>query len=355
MEPDVILNGVGSGSVAKRLLDIGFSANSLRPYIAEDGKTYITVFNGTEYVPKPIANTDATLRKDEWTLLDRAVVAAAKPRLRAISDLQSRGLVYNLPNGMGTTVLQTQTQSDITEAIASMDGLRRSEEDRPEFGLTNLPLPILHKDFSFTARELAVSRNGGAPLDTTTAELAARRVSELAESLLMGTYGTYQFGGGSVYGYLNYTYRNTYTSMKAWNTYPTVTGADMLADVLGMIAAAKADYHFGPFVLYLPSNFAAVTANDFKATGNATIRERLLAIEEIEDVRTLDYLTASNCILVEMQSDTVRLINGMNIQTVQWESHGGMRLDFKVMCIMVPQIRSDHNNNCGVVHGTVGG
>lgn len=352
MEQDLILNGAGSGSVAKRLLEVGFSAHSLRPW-EENGKTYINVATNGELKAVPIINTDATLRKDEWILLDQAVVAAAKPRLRAVADLQSRGLVYNIPDGMGVTVLQTQTQSDITEAVASMDGLRRSEQDRPEYGLASLPLPIIHKDFSFTARELAASRRGGAPLDTTTAQLAARRVAELAESLLLGTYGTYQFGGGLVYGYTNFPNRVTYTSMHDWTTYPTVTGENMIADVLALQEAARDDYHYGPWVLYLSSNFAAPTQNDLKAASDKSIIQRIREIDGIEDVRTLDYLPTKTALLVEMQSDTVRLINGMNIQTIQWATNGGMRLDFKVMAIMVPQIRSDHNDRCGIVHGTI--
>ena len=61
------------------------------------------------------------------------------------------------------------------------------------------------------------------------------------------------------------------------------------------------------------------------------------------------YLTM---LLVQMTSDVVRAVKGMQITTVQWESHGGMMLNFKVMCIMVPQIRADHNGNTGLVHGS---
>jgi hypothetical protein len=37
---------------------------------------------------------------------------------------------------------------------------------------------------------------------------------------------------------------------------------------------------------------------------------------------------------------------------VQWETVGGMRLNFKVMAIQVPQIREDFNGNCGICHAT---
>jgi hypothetical protein len=53
-----------------------------------------------------------------------------------------------------------------------------------------------------------------------------------------------------------------------------------------------------------------------------------------------------------MTSDVARAINGMDITTVQWETQGGMRVNFKVMAIQVPQIRSDFNGRTGIVHAT---
>jgi hypothetical protein len=53
-----------------------------------------------------------------------------------------------------------------------------------------------------------------------------------------------------------------------------------------------------------------------------------------------------------MTPDVARAVDGMGITTVQWESQGGMRLNFKVMCIQVPQIRADFYGNCGLLHFT---
>ena len=56
--------------------------------------------------------------------------------------------------------------------------------------------------------------------------------------------------------------------------------------------------------------------------------------------------------IVQMTSDVARAVVGMDITTVQWESKGGMQLNFKVMCINVPQIRADFYGNCGILHAT---
>jgi len=331
-----------------------FDVNALRPFIGDDGNHYITVNDrstksGLRAVP--VGNTTATLRKDDWKLLDEAIVKAAKPRLRAVADLRSRGLQFTIPNGMGKTVFETETQSDISDALTSMDGLRESKGDRPVFELGSLPLPIIHKDFSYSARQLMASRNGGSPLDTSTAELAARKVSEEAEKLLLGVSSSFTYGGGTIYGYTNFPSRIT-----AVLTAPTAVGwtpATTVAEVLGMRSDSQGKYHYGPWVLYSSPNWDEYMDADYSTSkGDNTLRERLKGIEMIEDVRTLDYLTDFDLVLVQMTSDVAREIVGMDINTVQWETNGGLQLNYKVMAILVPQLRADQNGNTGIVHGS---
>lgn len=351
----VLQRGLASGGVAASLLSSNFNPNSLRPMADEYGRVFQTVTNkrGKEICEfLPTVNADSTLRKNEWQLLDLAVIKAAKPRLRAWGDLVNAGLTFDIPNGMSKTVLQHQTQSDISGAIMSMDGLRESDRDRPIYDLTNLPLPIVHKDFSFSAREVAVSRNGSTPLDTTTAELAGRRVAEAVEQLLLGVSSTYTYGGGTIYGYTNYTNRLTKvltnpSTSSSWT--PSIT----VNEVLAMRNLSQLAYHYGPWMLYCSPNWDTYMDDDYSAAkGDKTLRQRLAAIDNINGCRTLDYLTGYQLLLVQMSADVIRAVQGMPITTVQWESHGGMMLNFKVMAIMVPQVRCDHNSNTGLVHGT---
>ena len=61
---------------------------------------------------------------------------------------------------------------------------------------------------------------------------------------------------------------------------------------------------------------------------------------------------AFTMLFVQMTPDVARAVNGMDITTVQWEDHGGFRQNFKVMAMLVPQIRADFNGNTGIVHAT---
>lgn len=353
---DFFFNGQATGDVATTLLQNNFDVGMLRPFIGPGGKHYVTrmTANG-ELQAIPVANANATLLKQEWTLLDEVVVRAALPRLRAVADIRGRGLQFTIPNGMAKTVLQTQAQSDISPANISMDGLADGGGDRPVYNLTNLPLPIIHKDFSFPARQIATARAGNMPLDLSTAELAGRRVAEACEQLLLGVGPSYSYGGGTVYGLTNFPSRITYALQDptgaGWTPQKTV------ADVLAMRLSSQVHNHYGPWVLYTSLAWDQYLDADLNPTSqnssNITLRQRLRNIEGIEDVCTLDYLKSYDMVLCQMTTDTCREVVGMDITTVQWETHGGMQLNFKVMAIMVPQVRADFNGNCGIVHGNV--
>ncbi len=355
---DYILNGQGYGGVAQTLMNSGFDVNALRPWKSnewdpEDPNTDQRTFQTVTRNGKPqtiVTNAPATLRKDEWKQLDEAIVEAAQKEMRAYGDLLANGLTYTIPNGLGKTVLETERQSDLTDAEMSMDGIRRSDADRPHFDLVNLPLPITHKDFHFTARQLATSRERGAPLDTSTASLAGRKVAESIEKLYLGELSTYAFGGGTISGLTNFASRLTKTLTAPTSANHAVT----VNEVLDMRDLAYLDNHYGPFMLYCSPGWDQYMDEDYStAKGSNTLRERLKAIDQIQDVRTLHFLSDTTLLLVQMTSDIVRAVRGMSITTVQWPTEGGMMLNYKVMAIEVPQLRADFNSNTGIVHGSV--
>jgi uncharacterized linocin/CFP29 family protein len=352
---DYILNGQAVGNVASTLLDRGGDPRAFRPFIGNDGRHYMDI---TDEYGKPqvalLSNATATLRKDEWKQLDDAIVEVARNRLKAVADLRSMGLVFNVPNGMGTTILETETMSDINDADVDMDGLTDAANDRPVYELTALPLPIIHKNFSYSSRQIATSRQKGSPIDTTSARIAARKVAEEAEKLLVGVSTVadqFAYGGGTIYGYTDFPSRLTRTI-----TAPTAsgwTGTTFLNDVVAMRQQAQDAFHYGPYVLYVSNAWDQYLDNDFKAESDITIRERIMKLTDISDVKTLDYLPNFDIVLVQMSQEVVREVIGMEMMTLQWPTNGGLLQNYKVMAILVPQLRADQNGNTGIVHGSV--
>ncbi len=378
---DFVINGQGYGPVAEQLAGCRFDPGLLRPYKDRNGVPCATVNTGrrdgkgepifekhtiasliNNGVTSPVFNA-TSLRKLEWELLDTVVIKSARQRLRAWTDLAASSTFGGF-NGMAKTILEHETMSDPGEAVVDMDGLSEGRNDSPKFQLEGLPLPITHSDFFFSARRLAASRNSGTPLDTTMAEAAGRRVAEMVEQTLIGVETGITYGGGTsaptygrastVYGYTNHPARNTKTDL----TTPTGTNPEaVMQDILEMRDLLYADKFYGPFMLYHSTGYDAYLDNDYFRSGGTsvlqTLRQRIQSIDGISGVRRLDYLTSGyQLILVQMTSDVARAVNGMDITTVQWETKGGMQLNFKVMAIMVPQLRADFNGNMGLVHGT---
>ncbi len=318
------------GDVAQRLLDNDMNVNALR--------------------------TNATLRKDEWEMLDTAVIEVARERLNAVTDLFERGLTFNVPNALGTTVIQHETRSEMTAAEISMDGITRGQNDRVTFAIVNTPLPIIHHDFQITARNLASSRKLGTPLDTTQVEEATRQVAETTEGLLLNGHAAGDILGfgsstATMFGYTNRTDRNTVSLALDWDLdSTTMDGEVILADVLAMITGAQADRMFGPYMLYIPTNYWVTLMDDFKSNSDKTILERIKQLPGIIDVKPADKLADDNVLLIQMTRSNVDMAVGMQPTTIQWETQGGMIMFFKVMSIMVPRIKLDHNGRSGVVH-----
>ena len=378
---DFVLDGQGHGEIGERLSTVHYDPGMLRPYIDSKGQRCATVNTGrmsdkgpiyekvriadlqSRGISSPVFNA-TSLRKEEWIQIDQVVIRAARQRLRAWADL-AQANTFGGFNAMSKLTLEYEAMADPGEAIVDMDGITEGRTDAPLFKLRSLPLPITHSDFFFSSRRLAVSRNTGTPLDTTMAEAAGRRVAEMIEKTVIGvntgvTYGTQATGitahdgTSTVYGYTNFPSRLTKTNM----TIPTGSNPEVtVGDVLTMRNSLFNNKFYGPFMVYHSTDWDQYLDNDYARLGgdnaSMTLRDRIRKIEGIMDVRRLDFLTSTyTMLMVQMTSDVARAVNGMEITTVQWETKGGMQLNFKVMAIQVPQLRADYSGNCGILHGT---
>lgn len=384
---DYVLNGQAHGAFATGLAQARFDAGMLRPFYDDRGVRCVTLnagmrYNNTtgEYEPKyqkypiqvlqarglnhPVFNA-MTLPKQAWIEFDRKIIKATRQRLRAWADLSAANPRGGF-NGMARLTLEYQAMSDPGEAIVDMDALTDSRGDRPLLDLKSVPLPITHSGFFFGERELAVSRNSSMPLDTTMAEAAGRRVAEMIEKTLIGTetgltYGTRSgdasvahTGVSKVYGYTNFPYRVTKTDLTA----PTGSNPEaVMTDILEMIETMQTNGYFGPYMLYHSTPYSRYLNDDYFRTGSTSavrlLRERIMAIEGIQDIRRLDYLTSGyQLILIQMTSEVAEAINGMDITTVQWQTDGGMKNNFRVMAIQVPLLKAPYNGISGILHGT---
>jgi len=237
-----------------------------------------------------------------------------------------------------------------------MDGVTRSNGDRPKYQHNYLPIPIIHVDYEINARALAASRTMGNPIDTTAAESAARRILEKLEAMLF-TNITYSYGQkdernrNTIYSYVNHPDRMLKAVGTAWSSLSSNIGTTIVGQCTEMKQQMINNYQWGPWTLYVPTNYETILDKDYDTvTPGTTIRERILKISGITDIKVIDSLAASNAVLVQMNPSTVRLVRGLGIQNIEWATEGNFVNKFKVLTIQVPQIRSDLNKRCGIVH-----
>ena len=293
--------------------------------------------------------TAEILTRDEWKVFDDELIAEGLIRLRAVADLISLGLVKRIQNGLAKTVLEYQTIGDMDPAIVSLDGVTRSMNDRVEFGAAGIPLPITHKDFYINLRALLASRTSGEAMDTTHVRVAGRKVAEKTEDMLFN--GGPQFGGLPIYGLTTHPSRITgaFGTGGSWSQAGK-TGAQIVSDVGTMLAAMEANHMYGPYGIYVGSGGSLKLQEDYKAESEANIRARVLQYENVQFVRIVDSLDADEVVMVQLTPDVVQMVEGEPLQTIQWDVHGGMQINFKVMTIMVPLIRATNGGESGIYH-----
>lgn len=320
----------GSGSIAMRLLQSGFDIDALRPCVDAGN------FRG-----------NATLRQREWIEYDTAIVEVARRRLVGVADLMNAGLRYPIANALGVTRVEWENVGDMTDASVTMSGISESENDRVDFSLIGMPLPIIHKDFNINVRALEASRKTGQALDMTQAQLAARIVAEKLETILF--LGWTGLGTNNpIYGYLTALNRNTGSVTATWTT---ATGNQMVTDTLAMINKAVSANMYGPYQMYVPQAVFVHMGDDFKTNSDLTIMQRLLQIPGISGIKMSKDLTSSQILLIQMTPDVVDMIDGIQPTTIQWDTHAGFVVHFKVMTIMIPRVRTgDYAAQSGIVH-----
>lgn len=289
--------------------------------------------------------TNTLLRKEEWVDLDKRVVQVARERLTVVQDLIGAGLTLTL-GGLGVTISQFETESDMSDASVSMEADVMGQQDQLDYGLQSVPIPIIHKDFKLGIRQLEASRRMGSNIDMTNSDAATRKVAEGAEDLVIKGLSK-KINGYSIYGLTTHPNRITDAAPGHWDTI-----ANIYATVLSMIGDANAKKQFGPFILYVATDVATTLYQIYADITGQTALERILKIPQIKEVKAADRLPAGNVVLVQMLTTTIDLAIAQTLIPIEWNTMGGLVSWFKIMMAFAPRIKPDANGNLGIVHYT---
>jgi uncharacterized linocin/CFP29 family protein len=339
------------------------AALAKRPYINSRGQAVVAVHTG-KLDPKtgmPIMKerivANATLRKDEWISLDDRLVESARERLVIVDDLMSAGLVHPV-GGLGVMTSEWEEGSEITDAEVTMDGETQTDNDRQEFSLKGVPIPIIQKRFRIGERVLLASRQRGAALDVSTGVEAARSVARVSEDIVFnGTVLGAQKSAGNtyqVYGLTNFPQRATVT-ISDWSDDSGVSPEDILDDIHAMVQEMETNQrHYGPFNFYIPAAYMFRFREDFKANSDKTLLQRCLEEESVASIKVADKLATGNVVMVELDEMVIDLAVASDITNIQWASGSGWTNYFQTYAAWAPRLKTDYDGRTGILHATVG-
>lgn len=279
------------------------------------------------------------LREDETREIEEALTEVARRDLVAVADLRAAGLSTNLRN-IGVTSFEFERVSPVDPAGQSMSILDINERDLVQFGLNVVPVPVTASQFELDARTEAAGTTRGEPVSLTNVEEHTRAVAEkLEDTLINGATPDIVIGGNGLPGYTNFPGRVTLSfSNGPWDS-PTVPPSPpslqfAVDDVLAMRTALRDNGFTGPYTLYVPSNFDGVLDDDYKAESDRTLRERLLAINGIDNIRVSATLPDDNVLLVQMTRSVVQMAVGQDITTITWDVMGGLSGRWAILAVM---------------------
>ena len=289
----------------------------------------------------------STLPEDAWKLMDAAFLEGIQERLVFVKDLKAKGLLENLGQlGFAKQMYTWQQKIGTGNTTVSIDGNVKADSTNVEFVSGSIPLPLISSFVKIGARALAASVSDGHPLDVTLIREAGKEIASQIE--LMAVQGTdFTFGGASIYGLETAPNRATGTISVSW---ATATSAQILADVFAMTKALTDNKFHGDKNLYLPSGYEAMLGKDYGSAYSGTILERILKVPGIASVKILDKLTAGNVVLVNMQTETVRMIEGAAPSLISADSNNKMSTEYYGFSIEVLNIRDNAEGNCGIAN-----
>ena len=168
-----------------------------------------------------------------------AIVFTARKQAVARKIINTR----NISGGIGVQQWTYDTANEVSDALLTYQ-FTDTAEDWIELTRTDVPIPLLHKEYRISRRDLAAAARGGFGISTATVSSAAYKVMNLENQLILNGYAA----DGT-----NYDIKGLYQS--AGNSFDTQsdfgTDGKPLEAVAGAIDLMQADNITGPYNLVL--------------------------------------------------------------------------------------------------------
>jgi len=312
-------------------------------------------------------SVNATLPQFMVERIQREVIKELRKPLKLYSVLQKYGLIVPYGN-LGTQITSWDRESFMEGAEISMNPHVESNNDKTQYDQDAAPIPVIHKNFDINIRELEASKNAASlrgatyPIDTARMAVASRAVGEVVEQILINGAPKIVFRGQTVFGFLTYPFRNTFTTTD-WTSAST---AQITKDVREM-KQILINNNFYPgnddvfgktggeagYVLLYSRNYNE-PLDAFQTGTNLvqykTNRDMIELIEGIDGTVLVPFLPDNTVILMKPDRSVVDVAMAQPFSTYQWQNDPTLRR-YLVMGAMTPRFKRDFVDQVGYVVG----
>lgn len=277
---------------------------------------------------------------DAWRRIDSRGATLQRTVMAVFNRLAAAN---STPVDFGDLVSYYPKIGDSGAARVSMDGRQIGRADQATVTFSGTPVPIIHDEVTFGARQWAVLAKGGGMSAADSLANSQRMVVEKLEDIVINGLSSIVVGGATIYGLKNFPDRNSGT-YGAFNLNGG-TGANWQTAFSTTLTSLVTDRSFGQatvFLNYADWNFAAQT--DYAANYPGTILQRMQAMAGVREIIPCGALTANDIIAVN-NVDTGEwgsILTGMPLTTrPKFRANDMDDYSFAVMAMAAPQFRSD--------------
>ncbi|MFA5408722.1 MAG: family 1 encapsulin nanocompartment shell protein [Bacilli bacterium] len=167
-----------------------------------------------------------------------AIVFTARKQAVARKIINTR----NISGGIGVQQWTYDTANEVSDALLTYQ-FTDTSEDWIELARTDVPIPLLHKEYRISRRDLAAAARGGFGISTATVQSAAYKVMNLENQLILNGFAA----DGTTYDIKGlYQSAGNYTAGKDF-----ATAGQPLESVATAIDLMQADNITGPYNMVL--------------------------------------------------------------------------------------------------------
>ena len=325
-----------------------FSEAGLSKYhlIDSDGKLITNSADKQELV----TNANGTVRHEDFLVIRDMVIEVRRRQLNGIRDLREMGLTFTVD--LGEQLVGFESINEFAAANQEMNPNKYDNNDTT-FTETYVPNPITHSTFDVPWRQQGFDYKRSLGMSESLRQVAER----LEETLFNGNDNiVVNFNGANrqIYGYTNDPSRGTGT-ISDWTL--EANRDKIINELIEQISAMwtnQGGVSNDSVVVYVANDIWNILQKDY-ITGQVskTIKDRMMDIAQVKDVKPAEKLTSTEVVLVEMERRSIELAIASDIiVTPHIKTNPMQPQSLTTYAAMVQKIKADSNGNTGVRHLT---